>query len=85
MGFFSANFAMLCSLSWLSCRKRWAESEAGLISTPKQISSNLKWGIAVYLSVACDVYDVVLFPTRYRGKILNLIEPVSEDFPTYSF
>ena len=42
------------------------------------------------LAVACDVYDGVFlccpfFPRDVLDEILNLIEAVSEGFPTYSF
>ena len=41
------------------------------------------WDIAVHLAVACDVYDCV-FPRVVLDEILDLIESVSEGFPTYS-
>ena len=37
--FFSALFAMLCSLLRLSCRKMGAPSEMGLNSSPKWLNS----------------------------------------------
>ena len=45
--------------------------------------------IAVHLAVACYVYDGVpfvlsFFPRGVLGEILNLIESVSEGFPSYS-
>ena len=44
--------------------------------------------LAVHLAVACDVYDgvfcAVLFPQGVLDEILNLIESVSEGFPSYS-
>ena len=47
------------------------------------------WEIAVHLAVACDVYDVsfcaVFFPRGVLDEILNLIESVSEGFPSYFF
>ena len=47
------------------------------------------WEITVHLAVACDFDDGVffvlsLFPQDVLDEILNLIESVSEDFPTYS-
>ena len=44
----------------------------------------------VYLAVACDVYDGVFFVLSFflrdvLDEILNLIESVSEGFPTYSY
>ena len=47
------------------------------------------WEIAVHLAVACDVYDGVFLccpfsPRDVLDEILNLIESVSEGFPTYS-
>ena len=47
------------------------------------------WEITVHQAVACDVYDGVVLccpflPTRCLDEILNLIESVSEEFPTYS-
>ena len=47
------------------------------------------WEIAVHLAVAggvCDVFFFVLFlfPRDVLGEILDLIESVSEGFPTYS-
>ena len=53
-------------------------------------SSSPRWEIAVHLAVACGVYgDVFLcvlsfFPRGVLDEILNLIESVSEDFPSYS-
>ena len=49
-----------------------------------------KWEIAVDLAVAGDVYDGVFlccpfFPGDVLDVILDLIESVSEGFPTYSF
>ena len=50
----------------------------------------LPWEIAVHLAVACDVYDGVLslclsfFQRGVLDEILNLIESVSEGFPSYS-
>ena len=45
------------------------------------------WEIAVHLAVACDVYDGVFLCCSFaRGvldEILNLIESVSEGFPSY--
>ena len=48
------------------------------------------WEIAVHLAVACDVYDGVFFvlfffPRGVLDEILNLIESVSEGFPSYFF
>ena len=48
----------------------------------------LIWEIAVHLAVACDVYDGVFlccscFPRGVLDEILNLIESVSEGFPSY--
>ena len=47
------------------------------------------WEIAVHLAVACDVYDgvffVLFFPRGVLDEILNLIESVSEGFPSYFF
>ena len=48
------------------------------------------WEIAVHLALACDVYGGVFFVLSFflRGvldEILNLIESVSEGFPSYSF
>ena len=40
--------------------------------------------IVVHLAVACDVYDGVFFPRGVFDEILNLIESVSEGFPSYS-
>ena len=45
--------------------------------------------MAVHMAVACDVYDDVFFmlpffPRDVLDEILNLIESVSEGFPTYS-
>ena len=46
------------------------------------------WEIAVHLAVAGGVYDgvfsAVLFPMRCLDGILDLLESVSEGFPTYS-
>ena len=48
------------------------------------------WETAVHLAVACDVYDGVFlcvlsfFPGDNLDEILNLIESVSDGFPTYS-
>ena len=48
------------------------------------------WEIAVHLAVACDVYDGVFLccPFSLEGgvldEMLNLIESVSEGFPSYS-
>ena len=51
-------------------------------------TNRVVWEIAVHLAVACDVYDgvfcAVLFPRDVLDEILNLIESVSEDFPSYS-
>ena len=46
-------------------------------------------GIAVHLAVACGVCDgfffvLSFFPRGVLGEILNLIESVSEGFPSYS-
>ena len=47
------------------------------------------WEIAVHLAVAGDVFDCVFvlsfFPRDVLDEIWNLIESVSEGFPTYSF
>ena len=48
------------------------------------------WVIAVHLTVACDVYDDVVFvlsffPRGVLDEILNLIESVSEGFPSFSY
>ena len=48
------------------------------------------WEIAVRLAVACGVCDGVFlcclfFPRGVLGEILNLIESVSEGFPSYSY
>ena len=48
------------------------------------------WEIAVHLAVAGGVYDGVFlgclfFPRDVLEKIWDLIESVSEGFPTYSF
>ena len=40
------------------------------------------WEIAVYLAVACGVYGDVFFPRGVLDEILNLIESVSEGFPS---
>ena len=47
------------------------------------------WEIAVHLAVACGVYGGVFlcclfFPRDVLNEILNLIESVSEGFPSYS-
>ena len=47
------------------------------------------WEIAVHLAVACGVYGDVFFvlsffPRGVLDEILNVIESVSEDFPSYS-
>ena len=48
------------------------------------------WEIAVRLAVACGVYGrwclfvVSFFPRGVLDEILNLIESVSEGFPSYS-
>ena len=46
------------------------------------------WEIAVYLVGAGGAYDgvfcAVLFPRDFFDVILDLIESVSEGFPTYS-
>ena len=44
--------------------------------------------IAVHLAVACGVYGDVSLCCPFRGvldEILNLIESVSEEFPSYFF
>ena len=48
------------------------------------------WEIAVHLVVAGGVYDGVFlcclfFPRGVLDEILDLIESVSEGFPTYSY
>ena len=48
------------------------------------------WEIANYLAVAGGIYDGVFFvlsffPRDVLDGILDLIESVSEGFPTYSF
>ena len=48
------------------------------------------WEIAVHMAVVCDVYDGVFFflsffPRDVLDEILNLIESVSEGFPSYSY
>ena len=48
------------------------------------------WGIAVHLAVAGDVFDGVSLccpfsPRDVSDEIWDLIESVSEGFPTYSF
>ena len=47
------------------------------------------WEIAVHLAVACDVYDglfvLFFFPRGVLDEILNLIESVSDGFPSYFF
>ena len=53
------------------------------------IRLNRLWEIAVHLAVAYDVNDGVFFvlsffPRDVLDEILNLIESVSEGFPTYS-
>ena len=47
------------------------------------------WEIAIHLAVACDVYNGVLLCCLFSHEVffnetLNLIESVSEDFPSYS-
>ena len=42
--------------------------------------------MAVYLAVACGVFDIVLFcAVLVLDGICNWIESVPENFPTYSF
>ena len=41
-------------------------------------------GNTVHLSVAGDVFDGVFFPLDVMDEIWDLIESVSEVFPTYS-
>ena len=41
--------------------------------------------IAIYLTVAGDVFDVVVFPKDVLDELWDLIESVSEGFPTYFF
>ena len=48
------------------------------------------WEIAVHLAVAGGVYDAVFlccafFPRNVLDEILDVIESVSEGFPTYLF
>ena len=47
------------------------------------------WEIAVHLAVACDVYGGVFlccpFSHKVSWMILNLIESVSEGFPSNSY
>ena len=44
------------------------------------------WEIAVHLAVAGGVYyGGSVFPQDVLGEILDVIESVSEGFPTYSF
>ena len=47
------------------------------------------WEFAVHPAVACDIYDGVFFvlpffPLGVLDEILNLIESVSESFPSYA-
>ena len=42
------------------------------------------WEIAVHLAVAGGVFVLSFFPRDVLDKILDLIESVSEGFPTYS-
>ena len=47
------------------------------------------WEIAVHLAAACDVFDGVFLCCPFSheiilDEILNLIESVSEGFPSYS-
>ena len=46
------------------------------------------WKIAVHLAVSGDVYDglfvLSLFPRDVLAEILDLIQSVSEGFPTYT-
>ena len=46
------------------------------------------WEVAVRLAVTCGVcggvFVLSFFPRGVLGEILNLIESVSEDFPSYS-
>ena len=47
------------------------------------------WEVAVHLAVACNVYGVFFvlffFPRGVLDEILNLIESVSEGFPSYFY
>ena len=62
----------------------------GVLKSQMSINRPPVWEIAVHLAVACDVYDGVFlccpfFPRHVLDEILNLIESVSESFPTYSY
>ena len=42
------------------------------------------WEIAVHLAIAGDVFVLSFFPQDVLDEIWDLIESVSEGFPTYS-